>query len=301
MIDKVIPRAHIVKHGARLGAEIKNVKLSGDLSDDLMHAIYQLLLDHKVIFFRDQGHLDDSKQERFAARLGELVSHPTASANARTSSILGPESSRRGGRADRRYTDVTFVDPSPTISVLRGVVIPPDGGHTIWSNTAAAYLDLPAPLRKLADELWAVHGNTYGRPVEARATAADKTRFDRVFTETIYETGHPVVCVHPETDERTLVLGTFLQRFVGLQRHTGEKLVDLLQSYITAPDNTVCWSWTAGDVAIWDNRATQQYAVNDYPIERPARRSTGDDDDLNYARRSPNRAKTSKPQPAKVA
>lgn len=300
MIDNVIPRAHIVKHGARLGAEIKNIKLSGHLSDDLIHAIYQLLLDHKVIFFRDQGHLDHSEQERFAARLGELVSHPTVGPNARTSSILTPESSRRGSRANRWHQDITFVDPSPTISLLRGVAIPSHSGDAIWSNTAAAYLDLPAPLRKLADELWAVHSNAYDCPVEARATQEDKTRFDGVFTGTIYETGHPVVCVHPETGECTLVLGTFLQRFVGLQRHTGEKLVDLLQSYITAPGNTVRWSWKAGDVAIWDNRATQHYAVNDYPIERPVRRSTGDDDH-NYVRRSPTRAKTSKPQAAKVA
>lgn len=300
MIDKVIPHAHIVKRGARLGAEIKNIKLSGDSSDDLIHAVYQLLLDHKVIFFRDQGHLDDSEQERFVARLGELVSHPTAGPNARTSSILRPESSRRGGRADRSHPDVPFVDPCPTISLLRGLAIPPDGGDTIWSNTTATYLDLPAPLRKLADELWAVHSNAHDIPLQAHATEADKARFDEVFTGTIYETGHPVVCVHPETGERTLVLGAFLQRFVGLQRHTGENLIDLLQSYITAPANTVCWSWKADDVAIWDNRATQHYAVNDYPAERPVRRSTGDDK-LKYADRSATPVKPTMPRAARVA
>jgi taurine dioxygenase len=137
-IDNVIPRTDIVKRSARIGAEIKNVKLSGDLSDQTIGAINKVLLEHKVIFFRDQGHLDDVEQERFAVRLGKLVPHPTVGATKGTSSILELDSSRGGGRADEWHTDVTFLNAYPKISVLRGVVIPPFGGDTIWSNTAAA-------------------------------------------------------------------------------------------------------------------------------------------------------------------
>ena len=79
-IDNVIPRADIVKRAARLGAEIRNIKLSGDLSDETIGAINKVLLEHKVIFFRDQNHLDDAEQERFAIRLGKLVPHPTVGA-----------------------------------------------------------------------------------------------------------------------------------------------------------------------------------------------------------------------------
>lgn len=302
--DNSIPRADIVKRAARLGAEIKNVKLSGDLSDDVVRAINQLLLEHKVIFFRDQGHLDDAEQERFAVRLGKLVPHPTVGATKGTSSILELDSGRGGGRADQWHTDVTFVDAYPKISVLRGVVIPPFGGDTVWSNTAAAYLDLPAPLRKLADELWAVHSNAYDYAVKTRASEADRKHFDEVFTGTIYETEHPVVRVHPETGERTLVLGNFVQRFVGLPKYDGQKLFDLFQSHITAPENTVRWSWQAGDVAIWDNRATQHYAVNDYGNQhRIVRRATVDGDvPLSVdGRPSVTRIKSSKPQTAKAA
>jgi len=197
-IDNVIPRADIVKRAARLGAEIRNIKLSGDLSDETIGAIYKVLLEHKVIFFRGQNHLDDSEQERFAIRLGKLVPHPTVGATKGTSSILELDSSRGGGRADQWHTDVTFVDAYPKISVLRGVVIPPFGGDTVWSNTAAAYLDLPPPLQRLADELWAVHSNAYDYAVKSRATEADRKHFDEVFTGTIYETEHPVVRVHPK-------------------------------------------------------------------------------------------------------
>ncbi|HEX7791118.1 MAG TPA: TauD/TfdA family dioxygenase, partial [Afipia sp.] len=121
-IDNVIPRADIVKRAARLGAEIKNIKLSGDLSDETIGAINKVLLEHKVIFFRDQNHLDDAEQERFAIRLGKLVPHPTVGAIKGTSSILELDSGRGGGRADQWHTDVTFVDAYPKISVLRGVV-----------------------------------------------------------------------------------------------------------------------------------------------------------------------------------
>lgn len=278
-IDNVLPRADIIKRAARIGAEIRNIKLSESLSDQVIVAINNVLLEHKVIFFRDQGHLDDAEQERFGLRLGKLVAHPTIGAANGTASILELDSARGGGRADQWHTDVTFVDAYPKISILRGVVIPPFGGDTIWSNTAAAYLDLSPPLQRLAESLWAVHSNAYDYAVKHRASEADKKHFDEVFTGTVYETEHPVVRVHPETGERTLVLGNFVQRFVGVPKYDSQKLFDLFQSHITAPENTVRWSWKQGDVAIWDNRATQHYAVNDYGDQhRIVRRITLDGD-----------------------
>jgi alpha-ketoglutarate-dependent taurine dioxygenase len=101
VIDNVIPRTDIVQRAARIGAEIRNIKLSGDLSDRTIGAINRVLLEHKVIFFRDQGHLDDAEQERFAVRLGKLVPHPTVGATEGTSSILELDSGRGGARADQ--------------------------------------------------------------------------------------------------------------------------------------------------------------------------------------------------------
>jgi taurine dioxygenase len=280
VVNLAIPDIDIVRLATRLGAEIRNVKLSGDLPDATVSAINQLLLRNKVIFFRGQDHLDDAEQERFAKRLGDLVPHPTVGALTGTSSILELDSSRGGGRADHWHTDVTFVDAYPKFSVLRGVVIPAFGGDTIWSNTATAYDDLPGGLKALADGLWAVHSNAYDyAAVKIKASDADRQHFNDVFTGTIYETEHPVVRVHPETREHTLVLGNFFQRFIGYSRSDGQKLFDLLQSHITSPENTVRWRWQAGDVAIWDNRATQHYAVNDYGDQhRVVHRATVDGD-----------------------
>jgi taurine dioxygenase len=262
--DFFIPEADVVRWGGRLGAEISNIRLSGDLPAAAIDAIHQLLLRHKVIFFRGQEHLDDAEQERFARRLGGLVAHPTIGALNGTASILELDASRGGGRADQWHTDVTFVDAHPKFSILRGVVIPEFGGDTAFANTVAAYEELPPALKRLAEDLWAVHSNAYDYAVRPQATDADRKHFEEVFTGTVYEAEHPVVQVHPDTGERALLLGNFVQRFVGLNKGDSQKLFDLFQSHITAPENTVRWRWQAGDVVIWDNRQTQHYAVNDY-------------------------------------
>lgn len=304
LIEDTSPRADIVKRAAHIGAEIRGIKLSGDLSNQTIAAINSMLLEHKVIFFRDQDHLDDAEQERFALRFGKLVPHPTLGATKGRASLVEIDSARSGYRADLWHTDLTFIEAYPKIAVLRGVIIPPFGGDTIWSNTAAAYLELPPPLQRLADELWAVHSNAFDYTVMARASEADAKHFDEVYTRTIYETEHPVVRVHPETGERTLVLGDVVQRFVGIPKYDGHRLLDLYQSRITAPENTVRWTWKAGDVAIWDNRATQHYAVRDYGNQRRVVRRAAVDGDVPVSvdgRRSVTRIKAAKQPPAKVA
>lgn len=279
-VEPPISTTDVIPLTARIGAEIRNVRLSGDLDEQTVSEINNILLKHKVVFFRGQDHLDDSEQERFAKRLGDLVAHPTQGAVQGTSSILELDSGHGGGRADQWHTDVTFVDAYPKFSILRGVVIPPVGGDTIWSNTHTAYEDLPAPLKLLVENLWAIHSNdndyAAARP---KASAEEAEHFDKVFTSTIYETEHPVVRVHTESSERTLLLGSFVRRFVGLSRADTVRLYELIQGYITSPENTVRWRWQAGDVAIWDNRATQHYAVNDYGDgHRVVRRATVDGD-----------------------
>jgi alpha-ketoglutarate-dependent taurine dioxygenase len=277
--DFFIPEADVVRRAGRLGAEIRNARLSGDLPAAAIEAIHKLLLRYKVIFFRGQDHLDDAEQERFARRLGDLVAHPTIGALQGTASILELDAGRGGGRADQWHTDVTFVDAHPKFSVLRGVVVPEFGGDTVFANTVSAYEELPPALRQLANSLWAVHSNAYDYAVRTQATDADRKHFEEVFTGTVYETEHPVVQVHPETGEHALLLGNFVQRFVGLNKGDSQKLFDLFQSHITAPENTVRWSWQAGDVVIWDNRATQHRAVNDYGDQkRVVHRATVDGD-----------------------
>ncbi|MCX5315093.1 TauD/TfdA family dioxygenase [Streptomyces sp. NBC_00154] len=264
--------------GGRIGAVVSGVRLGGDLEPAVVAAVRAAALDHKVIFFRGQDHLDGESHEAFGRLLGAPVAHPTVpSADGRYA--LGIDSDH-GGRANQWHTDVTFVPAYPAFSILRAVTIPPYGGNTLWSNTAAAYAELPEPLRALADSLRAIHSNDYDyaavRP-DARPEAFAKYR--EVFTSTKFRTEHPVVRVHPETGERVLLLGNFVQRISGLTGRDSRALIDLFQSHIERPENTVRWQWQTGDVAIWDNRATQHYGVDDSDThDRKLRRVTVDGD-----------------------
>jgi len=251
----------------RIGAEVRAVRLSGDLEPATFDAIRQALLKYKVLFFRGQRHLDDAAQEAFARLWGELVAHPTVPVRPGTDYLLELDS-EHGGRANSWHTDVTFDLAYPQASILRAVVIPAAGGDTVWANTAQAYLDLPPALRQLADNLWALHTNDYDYASRFNVNEAGLKRYREVFTSTIYETEHPVVRVHPLTGERTLVLGHFVKKLLGYPSADSEHLLKLFDSYVTRLENTVRWRWSPGDVAIWDNRATQHYAINDYGDQR---------------------------------
>ncbi|MFF3623767.1 TauD/TfdA dioxygenase family protein [Streptomyces sp. NPDC002467] len=268
----------VTKIGGRIGAEIGGVKLGGDLPEATVAEIRAALLAHKVVFFRDQDHLDEAGHEAFAQLLGAPVAHPTVpSADGRYA--LGIDS-HHGARANQWHTDVTFVPAYPAFSILRAVTIPPYGGNTLWANTAAAYANLPAPLRTLADGLRALHSNEYDyAALKPDAVPEALTQYREVFTSTKFLTEHPVVRVHPETGERTLLLGNFVQRIDGFTGRDSRALLDLFQAHIESPENTVRWQWRAGDVAIWDNRATQHYGVDDSDDhERTLRRVTVDGD-----------------------
>ena len=263
----------IVKLGAHIGARVDGVHLHGDLDHSTVAAINDALLTHKVIFFRDQHHLDDDTQLAFARTLGTpTLAHPTVLS--RGTDVLPIDS--RYDKANSWHTDVTFVDRVPAISVLRGVTLPPYGGNTVWANTVAAYDALPAPLKSLVDGLWAVHTNSYDyaqRDEENEQPDAHYTRDE--FVSQLFETRHPVVRVHPETGERSLVLGHFVKSFEGLNFSESTALFHLLQARVTKLENTIRWTWQEGDVAMWDNRATQHYAVADFDSEpREMRRIT---------------------------
>ncbi|BCI53172.1 taurine catabolism dioxygenase [Mycolicibacterium litorale] len=251
--------------GANIGARIEGVRLGGGLDAGTVAAINAALLEHKVIFFRGQHHLDDDGQLAFARRLGTpTTAHPTVTS--RGHRILPIDS--RYDKANSWHTDVTFVDRIPKASFLRAVTLPEYGGTTTWASTEAAYDQLPPPLRALVENLWAVHTNQFDYAADydgRREALADTEReYRREFVSEYFETEHPVVRVHPETGRKVLLLGHFIKQFVGLGVAESTALLALLQNRVTKLENTVRWNWEPGDLAVWDNRATQHYAVADY-------------------------------------
>lgn len=237
------PPVTVTKLTSRIGARVDGVRLGGNLEAGTVNQIRAALLAHRVIFFRGQSHLDDDQQLAFARLLGTPIAHPAAY---RT----------RRGRPTFWHTDLAYFPNYPAASILRPIDLPAYGGSTLWASTAAAYAELPEPLKALTENLWALHTN----------------RYDYVMTETItderqvpdFRTEHPVVRVHPETGERTLLAGVFVRGFIGLDSHESHVLLELFQRRITVANNTIRWNWELGDVAIWDNRATQHRAVDDY-------------------------------------
>jgi alkyl sulfatase len=264
-----------------IGAEIMGVRVGPDLPAPVVRQIRDALLEHKVIFFRGQDHLDDAAQAGFAQLFGEL------SAARRSKPGQTPESYVHdvdGGRSRATvwHTDGTLTLRPHAMTILRSMVLPPYGGDTAWANTASAYQRMGPDWQQVADGLRAVHTNNMaaakqlGALAAARAGEADKApagaseqRFQEdprqavgVKAKHLYETEHPVVRVHPETGERSLLLGAFAKTIVG--RDDSDSLMNVFQAYITALDNSIRWQWKVGDVAMWDNRATQHCAIADY-------------------------------------
>jgi alpha-ketoglutarate-dependent sulfate ester dioxygenase len=258
----------VVKLGENIGARIDGVRL-GELDAETANAVNRALLAHKVVFFRGQSHLDDDSQYAFAESLGvPTTPHPTLKFEG--SRVMRLESIGGAG-ANQWHTDVTFVDRPPKASILRAVELPAYGGTTTWASTVSAYQQLPQALQQLADNLWAMHNNAFDYaqvdPTKSAALEADPEailNYANQFHSTHYETHHPVVRVHPETGERSLLLGNFVKAILGVNSSESQALFRIFQDRITWLENTIRWNWEPGDVAMWDNRATQHYAVSDY-------------------------------------
>jgi taurine dioxygenase len=237
-----------------IGAEIGGVDLAS-LDDDTFERLRELWLEHLVLFFPDQ-HLGPDEHVELARRFGEPEIHPFLPKLDDDHQEIVVLDSDTGVRADFWHTDVAFSPNPPMASILHLVTTPPTGGDTIWSNQYVAYESLSAPMRDLLDRLTAVHdAASHGHP-EVAAT-------------------HPAVRVHPETGRRALFInGTSTSHFVELERAESDALLGMLQRWCEQPELHCRYHWRDGGVAIWDNRCTQHYAVDDYRGPRVGQRVT---------------------------
>jgi len=253
----------IRKVTAHIGAHVSGVDIAKPLDEETATALRDALNVHKALIFSDVN-LDDAGQQAFARHFGELTTaHPTVPAVDGAPNVL-PVDSEGGRAANNWHTDVTFVLNPPQASTLRSLTIPPYGGETLISNSAAAYRNLPEPLRRLADGLWAEHTNDYDYAVPEETLDEEQAARRAQFTSIKFRTAHPVVRVHPLTGERGLFIGGFAQRIVGLSVGESRKVLDLLQAYVTRPENLLRHRWSENQLVLFDNRITQHYAVDNY-------------------------------------
>jgi alpha-ketoglutarate-dependent taurine dioxygenase len=250
-----------------IGAEIHGVDLRAPLAPDVAAEIRSALLRWKVVFFRDQ-HVSQAQHVAFGRQFGEVTpAHPTLPAHfPEHPEILvldNQQAADRGGpRIESRWhTDVTFVPNPPMASILRGVIVPPYGGDTQWTNLAVAYERLSEPIRDLVDRLHAVHHNTL--PI---ARGEMESAYQSQFQSSYLASVHPVVRVHPETGERVLFVNpTFTSHIVELSRQEGRHLLAVLYEHLANPEFTVRFRWEPDSIAFWDNRATAHIVPTDIP------------------------------------
>jgi len=244
---------------AALGAEVSGVDLSRP-APELVEWIRAKLVEHMVLVFPDQ-HLSVDQHVDLARRFGPLEAHPNLSNPMLEHAELFELAASAGGIADEWHTDLTFL-PNPSImSVLNMVRCPEVGGDTMWTNLCLAYEELSAPVRDLCDGLTALHD------------AQPHDRSDRMAI-------HPVVRVHPETGRKALYVNQhFTRRIVEMSHGESEALLSLLTTWVTQPRFTVRHRWTAGTIAMWDNRCTQHFVLNDFDGERIIQRATVTGDD----------------------
>ncbi|MER6538720.1 TauD/TfdA family dioxygenase [Streptomyces sp900105755] len=252
----------IRKVTANIGAQVLGVDITKPLDEEQVAAVREALNVHKALVF-DDVRLDDEGQEAFARHFGDLTTaHPTVPAVDGAPNVLPVDSER--GRANHWHTDVTFVLNPPQASTLRSLTVPPYGGETLITSSAAAYRQLPEPLRALADTLWAEHTNDYDYAVPDEEIDEEKAAQRAQFTSVKFRTVHPVVRVHPLTGERGLFIGGFAQRIAGLSKDESRRILDLLQAYVTRPENILRHRWSPNQLVLFDNRITQHYAVDNY-------------------------------------
>ncbi|MDK1475327.1 TauD/TfdA family dioxygenase [Streptomyces sp. 549] len=261
-------RFELVPRGRLIGAEIRGVDLSRPLADGLREELNRALLEWKVLFFRGQG-LSSAQQRAFARHWGELETNPLLA----TGSAAEVVRFEKGGDAAPTFenvwhADVTFRERPAMGAVLQLHEVPPVGGDTMWADMAAAYDNLPAEVRARIDGATAVHDFI---PGFARFYGPERLA---PLQDAFPPVQHPVVRVHPETGRRLLFVNTsFTTRITGMDREESDTLLRYLVQQAHVPEYQVRWRWRAGDLAFWDNRATQHYAVDDYaPHRRVAER-----------------------------
>jgi taurine dioxygenase len=237
-----------------LGAELPGVRLT-DIGNDDADLIRRLLSEHLVLFFPDQGDLSPEAHVAFGRHFGEAEVHPFLPKLDGHPEIVVLDSTA-GAKVDVWHTDVTFSPHPPIASVLQIVTCPSVGGDTMWGNQHLVYESLSAPLRDLIDGLTAIHSLTHPNGYTSSAE-------------------HPMVRVHPETGRRSLYVNRlFTSRVPQLSKSESNALLNYLFTFSEQPQFTCRYRRQAGSVAMWDNRATQHYAVNDYLERRVGQRVT---------------------------
>jgi taurine dioxygenase len=252
-----------------LGAVVSGIDISKDLGQSTIDRLSELLIEHQILFFREQP-ISPEAQARFAARFGSLHVHPIYPVLPEIPEILLLDNHASFlPDNDNWHTDVTFSETPPLAGILAAKRIPSSGGDTLWSSNSAAYEALSEPLRRFLDGLTAQHSIAKSFPPERwQSDPAFKERHERAVAKHP-PVRHPVVRTHPVSGRKGLFVNEgFTTHINELSAEESRALLAFLYVHSARPEFTVRWRWQVDDVAFWDNRVTQHYAIADYLPER---------------------------------
>jgi taurine dioxygenase len=247
-----------------LGCEVAGVDLSAELDDSVIRELRQALLDHLVIFVRNQN-IAAGQFVALARRFGSLTEYPFVKGMSDYPEIVEVKKleHERVNFGGIWHSDTTYLEVPPMGTMLLSREIPPQGGDTMFSNMYLAYETLSPGMRRLLDGLVAVSSS-------AKADVS-RTREDRIASDptakarTVHTAEHPVVRTHPETGRKALYVNVaHTVRFKDMTEEESAPLLQFLFQHQVKPEFTCRFRWSVGALAFWDNRSTQHNPINDY-------------------------------------
>lgn len=253
-----------------LGAEITGVDLARPLDDATIVAIRRALVDHQVIFFRDQA-MTPAQQVAFGARFGPLNIHPYVSGMAGQPEVMEiiKEPADKTNFGGGWHSDMSFLETPAIGSILYALEVPEFGGDTLFASQAAAFDALSEGLKATLEGLNAVH--SAAREYSSQGHSA-KPRASMQVAEAdgyVGEYVHPMVLVHPESGRKALYVNpAFTLRIDGWKPSESKALLDYLFQHCRYEGFTYRFTWAKGSVAFWDNRSVWHFALNDYAGQR---------------------------------
>ena len=254
---------HISVHplAGALGAELSGVNL-GNLDDVTFNEIHAALLEHQVIFFRDQEVTRD-QHKAFGRRFGALHVHPFLQPlknEGHPEFVVLESDAKHPFVAEAWHSDVTFQAEPPLGSILRCAAAPEFGGDTMWASMYAAYEALSDTMQRLLSGLIAIHDTS-------RTFSRDNYNIEHIGgkrAEQVVTAEHPIVRTHPETGRKALFVNSaFTHSIKGMKPVESTALLEFLYRHIETPDFTCRFRWRKNSMAMWDNRCTQHRVVAD--------------------------------------
>jgi taurine dioxygenase len=246
-----------------LGAEIDGVDLAARLDEATVKGLRQALLEHIVIFFRDQS-LSPHDLLALARRFGEVVEYPFVRGLPECPLVLPviKEAHERANFGGVWHSDTAYLEQPAMATMLYALETPPVGGDTMFANMTLAYDALSDGMQRLLGSLRAL--NVANKPIAQQTREEMRSR--RAGAE-VGETGtlHPVVRSHPETGRKALYVNlAHTTRFENMTEAESEPLLGWLFAHQVRPEFTCRFQWRPGSLALWDNRASLHYPLNDY-------------------------------------